>query len=86
MRNAEKFNPMTHGRSPVNASAGEHMGKHSPDKHSGGAGSLMGPSIAKGYLVTGKGDTHATGGKFRGAHKAKRVKGGKTQRAMAKVT
>jgi hypothetical protein len=74
------FNPMNHPNDPVNASAGQHMGKKSPAGNKGGAGSLMGATIAPGYLVTGKGSTLPTGGLFRKANTAKRSKGSKTSK------
>lgn len=80
MRSWEKANPMKGGTGgPVNVTSGRHTsgnvgGAASPK---GGAGSQMGPSIAKGYLVTGTGDTRPTGGKFAGANKAKMSKASK---------
>lgn len=78
MRNWEKGNPMK-SREAVNLTAGKHTsgkvgGAASPKM---GAGKIMGPSIAKGYLISGTGKTGATGGKFRGANSAKRTKGSK---------
>lgn len=65
-RNWEKANPM---KAPaINLTKGQ----HTPSKVSNkmGAGSQMGPSIAKGFLVTGTGDTRPTGGKFTKANSA----------------
>lgn len=66
MRKAEQFNPMRD--KPINLTKGQ----HTPSKVSNkmGAGSQMGPSIAKGFLVTGTGDTRPTGGKFTKANSA----------------
>lgn len=74
------FNPMNDKNAPVNASAGQHMGKKSPGNNKGGAGSVMGATIAPGYLVTGKGSTFATGGKFRSANSARRTKGSRSSK------
>ena len=66
MRTWEAGNPMK--AKPINLTKGQ----HTPSKVSNkmGAGSQMGPSIAKGFLVTGTGDTRPTGGKFTRANSA----------------
>lgn len=81
MRNWEKGNPMK-SREAVNVSTGHHTsgktGRHSSPKM--GAGRVLGPPIAKGYLISGTGTTMPTGGKFRSAATAKRSKGSKKGR------
>jgi len=60
------FNPMN--SKPINLSAGVHVPTKA--KHQMGAGKQMGPSIAKGYLVSGTGTTTPTGGPFKRANRA----------------
>jgi hypothetical protein len=66
MRKAEQFNPMKNGA--INLTKGQHTPSKVTNKM--GAGSQMGPTIAKGFLVTGVGDTRPTGGKFTKANTA----------------
>jgi hypothetical protein len=74
------FNPMKASGEPTNVSAGVHTSRKvgGAANPKGGAGRQIGPGIAKGYLVTGTGNTMPTGGYFRGANKAKLVKKGKS--------
>lgn len=66
-------NPMKAKGEPVNASKGEHTsgktGRHKNPKM--GAGKDLGPSVGKGYPLTGKSDSNKTGGKFASADTAK---------------
>lgn len=70
-------NPMKSKGEPVKLSGGKHtsgkVGRHASP--SGGAGKGLGPSIAKGYPMTGKAKTAKTGGPFAKADTAKTAKG-----------
>lgn len=68
-------NPQRAKGEPVNMTAGHDVGKKNARTVKTGAGSQAGPRIGVGFLVTGEGKTFATGGKFKGANKAKMTKG-----------
>jgi hypothetical protein len=70
-RSWEKANPMKATKEPINMTAGRHTSTKQGGTPKGGAGRQIGPSIASGYLVSGKGDTHSTGGYFRKANSSK---------------
>lgn len=72
MKNAASFNPMRDKSAPRNVSTGP--ATPPGETHKGGAGSQMGPTIAKEYPLTGSTDTHGTGGGFAKANSAKMSK------------
>lgn len=64
-REWESGNPMKNPRKLPNLSTGSPaIGNTQTSTFKGAAGSQMGPSIGKGYLVDGDGHTRATGGSF----------------------
>lgn len=71
------FNPMKAKGEPMKIGAGEHTSSKGHSKNKMGAGKQMGPSIAKGFRITGKGKTGPTGGPFKKADKAGSKKGAK---------
>lgn len=67
-----KFTPMSD--TPPNASKGQYNKSSVSASKGSSITAKHGPMIAPGYMVTGQGNTTATGGPFSKAHKAKRVK------------